>query len=144
MKIARVASKPSEILQVLHGTLKPKQSDIYQRFERLLSWADKFRRLGVRANADLPDQAEIAYAFGARGIGLCRTEHMFFGEGRIPIVQRMILADNEADRRKALDELLPLQREDFYGVFKAMHGYAGDDPHDRSAAARVPARSARI
>ena len=79
--------------------------------------------MGIRANADLPDQAELAYAFGARGIGLCRTEHMFFGEGRIPIVQRMILADNEADRRKALDELLPLQRDDFYGVFKAMHGY---------------------
>ena len=73
----------------------------------------------MRANADQPDQAELAYAFGARGIGLCRTEHMFFGEGRIPIVQRMILADNEADRRKALDELLPMQREDFYGVFKA-------------------------
>jgi pyruvate,orthophosphate dikinase len=78
--------------------------------------------MGVRANADLPDQAETAYALGARGIGLCRTEHMFFGEGRIPIVQRMILADNEADRRAALAELLPLQRGDFYGVFKAMHG----------------------
>jgi pyruvate,orthophosphate dikinase len=122
VKIARVSSQPSEILQVLQGTLKPQQSDIYQRFDRLLSWADKVRRLGVRANADLPDQADIAYAFGARGIGLCRTEHMFFGEGRIPIVQRMILADNEADRRKALDELLPLQRDDFYGVFKAMRG----------------------
>src|SRR5262249_44508815 len=69
-----------------------------------------------------PDQAELAYRFGAGGIGLCRTEHMFFGEGRIPIVQRMILADSEADRRKALDELLPMQRDDFYGVFKAMHG----------------------
>jgi pyruvate,orthophosphate dikinase len=122
VKIARVASKPSEILQVLHGTLPASKSNIYQRFDRLLSWADKIRRLGVRANADLPDQAELAYAFGARGIGLCRTEHMFFGEGRIPIVQRMILADNEADRRKALDELLPLQRADFYGVFKGMHG----------------------
>ena len=122
VKLAKVASKPSEILQVLNGSMKPQQSDIYRRFERLLSWADKVRRLGVRANADLPDQAEIAYAFGARGIGLCRTEHMFFGEGRIPIVQRMILAENEADRRKALDELLPLQRDDFYGVFKAMRG----------------------
>jgi pyruvate,orthophosphate dikinase len=122
VKIARVASKPSEILQVLAGTLDARKSDIYQRFDRLLGWADKVRRLGVRANADQPDQAEIAYAFGARGIGLCRTEHMFFGEGRIPIVQRMILADNEADRRQALDELLPLQREDFYGVFKAMKG----------------------
>jgi pyruvate,orthophosphate dikinase len=122
VKIGAVATRPSEILQVLHGELRPEQSDIYQRFNRLLGWADKVRRLGIRANADLPDQAEIAYAFGARGIGLCRTEHMFFGEGRIPIVQRMILADNEADRRKALQELLPLQRGDFYGVFKAMKG----------------------
>jgi len=122
VKIARVASKPSEILQVLNGTMNAKKSDIYQRFERLLSWADKYRRLGVYANADQPDQAELAYRFGAGGIGLCRTEHMFFGEGRIPVVQRMILAENEADRRKALNELLPLQREDFYGVFKAMHG----------------------
>jgi len=122
VKLARVASKPSEILQVLDGSLAAKKSDIYLRFEKLLTWADKYRRLGIRANADLPDQAELAYAFGARGIGLCRTEHMFFGEGRIPIVQEMILADNEADRRKALDKLLPLQRDDFYGVFKAMHG----------------------
>src|SRR5579864_5541950 len=122
VKIARVASKPSEILQVIQGTLPAGKSDIYRRFDRILSWADRHRRMGVRADADLPDQAEIAYAFGARGIGLCRTEHMFFGEGRIPIVQRMILADNETDRRKALDELLPLQREDFYGVFKAMRG----------------------
>jgi pyruvate,orthophosphate dikinase len=122
VKIGQVPTKPSEILQVVAGELKPDKSDVYRRFERLLSYADKFRRLGIRANADQPDQAETAYAFGARGIGLCRTEHMFFGEGRIPIVQRMILADNEADRRKALGELLPLQRADFYGVFKAMHG----------------------
>ncbi len=122
VKIGKVATKPSEILQVLNGQMKQNQSDIYQRFNQLLTWADKERTLGIRANADLPDQAELAYAFGARGIGLCRTEHMFFGEGRIEKVQRMILANNEADRRKALDELLPLQRDDFYGVFKAMHG----------------------
>jgi len=122
VKIGQVATKPSEILQVLNGQMKPNQSDIYQRFNQLLTWADKVRTLGIRANADLPDQAELAYAFGARGIGLCRTEHMFFGEGRIEKVQRMILANNEADRRKALDELLPLQRDDFYGVFKGMHG----------------------
>jgi pyruvate,orthophosphate dikinase len=122
VKLGQVATKPSEILQVIAGEMKPAESDIYQRFDKLLAWADTFRRLGIRANADQPDQAETAYAFGARGIGLCRTEHMFFGEGRIPIVQKMILADNEADRRKALDELLPLQRADFYGVFKAMHG----------------------
>jgi pyruvate, orthophosphate dikinase len=123
VKIAQVASKPSEILQVVNGTLSRSKSDIYRRFDKLLTWADQFRRLGVYANADQPDQAAIAYAFGAGGIGLCRTEHMFFGEGRIPIVQRMILADSEAERRKALDELLPLQRDDFYGVFKAMRGY---------------------
>jgi pyruvate,orthophosphate dikinase len=123
VKIARVASQPSEILQVVAGRIKAAESDIYGRVNQLLTWADKFRRLGVRANADQPDQAELAYQFGARGIGLCRTEHMFFGEGRIPIVQRMILADNEDDRRAALAELLPLQRQDFYGVFKAMHGH---------------------
>jgi pyruvate,orthophosphate dikinase len=123
VKLGQVATKPSEILQVVAGEMKAADSDVYRRFEKLLSWADRYRRLGIRANADQPDQAETAYAFGARGIGLCRTEHMFFGEGRIPIVQHMILADNEADRRKALAELLPLQRGDFYGVFKAMHGH---------------------
>jgi pyruvate,orthophosphate dikinase len=122
VKIGQVATRPSEILQVIAGEMKPHESDIYQRFNNLLTWADKYRRLGIRANADQPDQAETAYAFGARGIGLCRTEHMFFGEGRIPHVQQMILADNEADRRRALAKLLPMQRDDFYGVFKAMHG----------------------
>src|SRR5439155_23954507 len=72
VKIARVASKPSEILQVVNGTLAPQKSDIYRRFDTLLTWSDKFRRLGIRANADLPDQAALAYAFGARGIGLFR------------------------------------------------------------------------
>src|SRR5205809_822057 len=122
VKLAQVASKPSEILQVVNGTLDASQSEIYRRFETLLSWADKYRRLGVYANADLPDQAELAFRFGAGGIGLCRTEHMFFGEGRIPIMQRMILADTEADRRTALNELLPPQRGDVSGVVKGMHG----------------------
>jgi pyruvate,orthophosphate dikinase len=122
VKIGKVPTSPSEILQVLAGKMKPGASPIYQRFHTLLGWADKVRTLGIRANADQPDQSELAYAFGARGIGLCRTEHMFFGEGRIEKVQRMILADNEQDRRAALAELLPLQRADFYGVFKAMHG----------------------
>jgi pyruvate, orthophosphate dikinase len=122
VKLGKVATKPSEILQVVTGKMAPEQSDIYRRFDRLLSWAEKVKRLGIRANADQPDQSELAYAFGARGIGLCRTEHMFFGEGRIEKVQRMILADTESDRRAALAELLPLQRGDFYGVLKAMHG----------------------
>ncbi|MYD86554.1 MAG: pyruvate, phosphate dikinase [Acidobacteria bacterium] len=122
VKIGRVPTRPSEILQVLAGELNQRKSDIYGRFSKLLKWADKVRRLGIRANADQPDQAATAYAFGARGIGLCRTEHMFFGEERIPIVQRMILAETEAERRAALDKLLPLQCEDFYGVFQAMKG----------------------
>jgi pyruvate,orthophosphate dikinase len=122
VKVGQVPSRPSEILQVVAGERPAGQSGIYRRFTRLLKWADTFRRLGIRANADQPDQAETAYAFGARGIGLCRTEHMFFGEGRIAIVQEMILAETEADRRRALAKLLPLQRDDFYGVFKAMRG----------------------
>ncbi len=122
VKVGSVTSQPSEILQVVAGNLPASKSDIYQRFMRVMRWSDRVRRLGVRANADQPDQAEIARAFGARGIGLCRTEHMFFGEGRLEIVQRMILAETEADRRAALRELLPLQRADFYGVFKAMRG----------------------
>ena len=123
IKVGQVQSQQSEVLQVLSGELSPASSDIYQRLERLLKWADRYRRLGVRANADLPDQAHVAKALGAEGIGLCRTEHMFFGKGRIPLVQRMILATNEVDRRKALDELLPFQRDDFYHVFKKMEGY---------------------
>ncbi len=122
VKLGQVATKPSEIIQVVIGELTPARSELYRRFTHLLEWADRYRRLGVRANADLPDQAALAYALGARGIGLCRTEHMFFGEGRVPIVQRMILAETEAERRQALAELLPLQRQDFYGVFKAMRG----------------------
>jgi pyruvate,orthophosphate dikinase len=88
----------------------------------LLSWADEFRRLEVWANADYPRDATRARSFGAQGIGLCRTEHMFFEEERLPIVQRMILAKSEEEREKSLDELLPFQRSDFEGIFKAMDG----------------------
>ena len=88
----------------------------------LLSWADTLRRLEVWANADYPDDAARARSFGAQGIGLCRTEHMFFEPERLPIVQRMILADSEAEREQALNELLPFQRSDFEGIFKAMDG----------------------
>jgi len=88
----------------------------------LLSWADEFRRLEVWANADYPRDATRARSFGAQGIGLCRTEHMFFEEERLPIVQRMIVAKSEEEREKSLDELLPFQRSDFEGIFKAMDG----------------------
>jgi pyruvate,orthophosphate dikinase len=92
-------------------------------FETVLGWADDRRRLRVRANADTPDDAARARAFGAEGIGLARTEHMFFGEERLPVVQEMILADNEAGRRAALDRLLPFQQSDFEGIFEAMAGF---------------------
>ncbi len=91
-------------------------------FAKLMSWADARRNLKVRTNADTPEDARRARAFGAEGIGLCRTEHMFFGEDRIAAVRRMILADNERQRAVALDDLLPLQREDFIGIFRAMDG----------------------
>jgi pyruvate,orthophosphate dikinase len=91
-------------------------------FETILGWADELRRLRVRANADTPEDAVRAREFGAQGIGLCRTEHMFFGEERLPVVQEMILADTEGQRRAALDRLLPFQQSDFEGIFEAMAG----------------------
>jgi pyruvate, orthophosphate dikinase len=120
----KIQTKPSEIIQVLiNKTLDGKLSPIYQTYESLMNWADKFRRLGVRTNADQPDQASNAIAFGAEGIGLCRTEHMFFGENRIMAVRKMIVSDTLPERKAALEELLPLQRSDFYGIFKAMKGF---------------------
>ncbi|MCD6463452.1 MAG: pyruvate, phosphate dikinase [Thermotogae bacterium] len=89
----------------------------------LLQWADEIRKLGVRANADIPRDAEAARNFGAEGIGLCRTEHMFFEKDRIPVVRRMIVAKTVEQRQKALDELLPMQKEDFKGLFRVMKGY---------------------
>src|SRR5450631_1127372 len=89
----------------------------------LMKWAEPFRRMGVRANADIPRDALQARAFGAEGIGLCRTEHMFFAEDRLPHMRTMILANNEKDRRTALRKLLPYQRNDFVGVFRAMDGF---------------------
>ncbi len=118
-----IRTQPSEIIQVIRGERKPEESKMYQYFTKLLSWADDVRKLGVRANSDTPEDARTAFAFGAEGIGLARTEHMFFGPERLPIVKEMILADNEADRRKALDRLLPFQKKDFYEFFKEMHGH---------------------
>jgi len=119
----RINTRPSEVLQVLiEKKLDPKKSEIYQLFDKLMKWADKRRKLRVRTNADQPDQAAKAIAFGAEGIGLCRTEHMFFGEDKISAMREMILADDEKGRRKALDKLLPIQRKDFAGIFRVMDG----------------------
>jgi pyruvate,orthophosphate dikinase len=102
------------------NTLEPSADDA--DLQKLMGWAEPFRKIGVRANADIPRDAIQARAFGAEGIGLCRTEHMFFAEDRIPHMRTMILANNEKDRRIALKKLLPMQRADFVGLFKAMNG----------------------
>ncbi len=162
--LKELATSPSEVLRVVDGKLKPEKSPLYQKFEKLLKWADETRRLGIRANADVPRDARIAFAFGARGIGLCRTEHMFFAEERLSHVVSMILAAARgqrgldltrklqdrlqdakgrqaveikkelarvkaeygqaiADYTGALKKLLPMQRADFAGLFKEMHGH---------------------
>jgi pyruvate,orthophosphate dikinase len=114
---------PSEIVQVLVAkTLDPKQSKTYQNYAQLMKWCDKATRLQVRTNADSPDQAANALGFGAVGIGLCRTEHMFFEGNRIDAMREMILADNLEDRKKALAKLLPYQRDDFAGIFRTLEG----------------------
>jgi pyruvate,orthophosphate dikinase len=161
--LGELPTSPSEVIQVVQGRLKPQKSAIYQKFEKLLGWADEIRRLGVRANADTPKDAKTAFAFGARGIGLCRTEHMFFAEDRLKLVVKMILSaakgqkgldltndlkgrirqakgHQAAELRKelakvkkeygkavedytgALKGLLPMQKKDFAGLFKEMHG----------------------
>ncbi len=161
--LKEMPTSPSEVLQVVAGTLKREKSVLYQKFEKLLGWADEIRRLGIRANADIPRDAKVAFAFGARGIGLCRTEHMFFAEDRLFHVVKMILAASRgqrgldvtsrlkdrlkeakghqaaeirkdlarvqkeygkfiADYKGALKKLLPMQRADFAGLFKEMHG----------------------
>ena len=121
--LGQVQTRPSEVLQVLlDRTLRPSEAPVYQEYARMMNWADKYRVLKIRTNADQPDQARTAVAFGAEGIGLCRTEHMFFGEGKIGPMREMILADTKEQRRKALVKLLPLQRRDFEGIFEAMGG----------------------
>jgi pyruvate,orthophosphate dikinase len=113
----------SEVIQVIEGKLKPEESEKYTIFSTILKWADKIRKLSIRTNADTPKDSKIASNFGAEGIGLCRTEHMFFQEDRIPIMQRMILARTTKEREKLLEKLLPMQKEDFKGIFREMRGY---------------------
>ena len=108
--------------EVIVGEVELIPPDINEDFETVLGWADELRRLRVRANADTPEDAAKAREFGAEGIGLCRTEHMFMAEDRLPVVREMIMASDEDERRAALDRLLPHQQSDFEGIFEAMAG----------------------
>ena len=108
--------------EVILGQAPLMQAELSGEFAELMTWVDEFRTTKVRANADTPHDAQVARDFGAEGIGLCRTEHMFFEADRIKAVREMILADNQEDRKAALDKLLPIQRDDFKGIFKAMEG----------------------
>jgi len=105
---------------VYKGKIKTVEANISGNFSKLMEWADEFRVLGIRTNADTPKDSEVAVKFGAEGIGLCRTEHMFFEESRIFSVRKMIIADSVEQREKALAEILPMQKNDFKGIFKVM------------------------
>ena len=121
--LGELQTVPSEVMRVINGTARPDQAPTFLAFRQVLEWADSSRRLRVRANADTPKDARIARAFGAEGIGLCRTEHMFFEGDRINAVREMILAHDEMGRRRALAKLLPMQRSDFEAIFEAMNGF---------------------
>ena len=118
-----IKTADSELKQVLVAkTMKPQDSEVFQYYDFMMKLADKYRQLGLRTNADTPDQVRQAIAFGAEGIGLTRTEHMFFEGDRIDAMREMILAENEEVRREALGKLLPYQRDDFEGIFRALEG----------------------
>ncbi|MDE6432043.1 MAG: pyruvate, phosphate dikinase [Opitutales bacterium] len=121
--VGKLKTAPSEVNQVLQGTLDAKKSYTYKLFDTIMSWADESRKLGIRTNADSPRQAKLAFQLGAEGVGLCRTEHMFFEEDRIDHMREMILADTTEGREKALSKLEPLQQSDFEGLFREMRGY---------------------
>jgi pyruvate,orthophosphate dikinase len=119
----QVPTLPSEVIRVLRGEMTPEEAPLFAYFKTVMAWADSVRTMAVRANADIPRDAVMARALGAQGIGLCRTEHMFFAPERLPFMQEMILADTEESRRQALDKLLPFQKEDFKGLLKEMKGF---------------------
>ncbi len=130
LQIGRLTIKEKEIItlngstgEVIFGEVPTIEPELSGEFAEFMSWADEIRELKVRTNADTPHDAEQALKYGAEGIGLCRTEHMFFAEDRLPIVQEMILADSTEERQQALDKLLPFQKKDFKGLFSKMHGY---------------------
>jgi len=116
-------TQPSEVMRVINGQQPESEAPTYRGFATLMGWADSHRQLKVRANADTPRDARMARNFGAEGIGLCRTEHMFFEGDRITAMREMIVARDESGRRRALEKLLAMQRADFEGIFQAMDGY---------------------
>ena len=118
----KIPVKPSEIMQVLDGTMRESESMLFQNYKKFMSYVNEIKTMGVRTNADTPKDAHHAVLLGAEGIGLCRTEHMFFGGNRILSMRKMILADTLGAREQALSELLPMQRGDFYSIFKELNG----------------------
>jgi pyruvate,orthophosphate dikinase len=119
---AKIPVKDSEIVQVLNGSMKESESILYRDYKAFMGFVQDLKVLGVYTNADTPHDTQMAVAFGAEGIGLCRTEHMFFGGDRIMSIRKMILANNTVEREKALAELLPMQRSDFEEIFLALDG----------------------
>ena len=118
----KIPVKPSEIMQVLEGSMRESESILFQNYNKFMGYVNEYKTMAVRTNADTPQDARHAVQLGAEGVGLCRTEHMFFGGNRIISMRKMILANNTKDRESALSELLPMQREDFMGIFKALNG----------------------
>ncbi len=121
--LGRLKTIPSEVIRAMKGEIKPDNSEIAKNFIRIMEWADKYRKIGIRANADTPEDARMGRIFGAKGIGLCRTEHMFFGEKRLPLMQKMILSKTTIERKEILEELKKFQIEDFIAIFTEMNGY---------------------
>jgi pyruvate,orthophosphate dikinase len=119
----QINTSESEVIQVIRGMIKPEQSELYGYLFKFLSWADEVRTMGVRANADTPTDARVARMFGAQGIGLCRTEHMFFEGDRIDAIRQMIVASSLNERKAALAKVEPLQQADFEGLFTEMDGF---------------------
>ena len=118
----KIPVKPSEIMQVLEGTMTENESVLYQNYKKFMGYVSELKTMSVRTNADTPQDAHHAVQLGAEGVGLCRTEHMFFGGKRIISMRKMILADTYGERQIALSELLPMQREDFIGIFRELKG----------------------
>ena len=139
-RASRSTARPAQVMAGEVATIEP---ELAGDFGVLMEWADRHRRMKVRTNAETPADCRMARQFGAEGIGLCRTEHMFFDASRISAVRQMILAEDEAGRRKALAKLLPEQRADFAEIFRVMAGLPVHHPPARSAAARIPAAQRR-